>query len=275
MVSKEIIENFPYKKPRKEQLELIDKIYEAFESYDYVVLEAGTGIGKSGIAATLAKIYNSAYILTMTKQLQKQYFHDFRFPIVKGRNNFKCKINKNLTCDEGPCRILKLNCPHDPLDKKELDNLKSELNTSDAKKIQMYMDGDICDYRKQVYIGYISNITILNYQYAIMAFNYTRFFDKRYLMVFDEAHNIEDIVMKHVSYTLNNQLLYKDIGERLPNYKNLEKWIDYIAYILEKYKKRLKKLKKQIKNNQNDELLRKTVRMEKRIKKLEILNKNH
>lgn len=120
MVSKEIIENFPYKKPRKEQLELIDKIYEAFESYDYVVLEAGTGIGKSGIAATLAKIYNSAYILTMTKQLQKQYFHDFRFPIVKGRNNFKCKINKNLTCDEGPCRILKLNCPHDPLDKRNL-----------------------------------------------------------------------------------------------------------------------------------------------------------
>ena len=90
-----IKENFPFQKPRPNQLETISEIKKAVEmGYKYIVLEAGTGTGKSAMAATLASIYESSYILTVTKQLQDQYLEDFKnlgFKLVKGKSNFKCK----------------------------------------------------------------------------------------------------------------------------------------------------------------------------------------
>ncbi len=88
-IDDEIIVNFPFKEPRMGQLDIIQDINDAIrKGYKYIILEAGTGTGKSAIATTLAKMYESAYILTMTKQLQSQYSNEFEFPLVKGRNNF-------------------------------------------------------------------------------------------------------------------------------------------------------------------------------------------
>ena len=85
-IPEQIIENFPFEQPREGQLEIIADIEEAIsKGYKYIILEAGTGTGKSAIASTLARMYESAYILTMTKQLQKQYADEFDFPLVKGR----------------------------------------------------------------------------------------------------------------------------------------------------------------------------------------------
>ena len=70
--------HFPFKSPRPDQLETISEIIDAVSrGYRYIVLEAGTGTGKSAIAATLSSIYENSYILTVTKQLQDQYIEDF------------------------------------------------------------------------------------------------------------------------------------------------------------------------------------------------------
>ena len=79
--------------PRNTQIKLINKINHAIgEGYKNIILEAGTGIGKSAIATTLANMYEDSYILTMTKQLQEQYLHDFGDMLVeiKGKGNYKC-----------------------------------------------------------------------------------------------------------------------------------------------------------------------------------------
>ena len=90
-IPEQIIENFPFEQPREGQLEIIADIEDAIsKGYKYIILEAGTGTGKSAVASTLARMYESAYILTMTKQLQKQYADEFDFPLVKGRGNFDC-----------------------------------------------------------------------------------------------------------------------------------------------------------------------------------------
>lgn len=105
-IETDIIENFPFETPRVGQLDIIQDINDAIrQGYKYIILEAGTGTGKSAIATTLAKMYGSAYILTMTKQLQAQYADEFDFPLVKGRQNFAC-LNDNLesTCDMGTCK---------------------------------------------------------------------------------------------------------------------------------------------------------------------------
>ena len=117
-IPEQIIENFPFEQPREGQLEIIADIEEAIsKGYKYIILEAGTGTGKSAIASTLARMYESAYILTMTKQLQKQYADEFDFPLVKGRGNFDClKDGFEVTCDMGACKTApksaKFFCPY-------------------------------------------------------------------------------------------------------------------------------------------------------------------
>ena len=62
---------FPFKNPRPGQLETISEIIHAIDlGFKYIVLEAGTGTGKSAVAATLCSLYDTSYILTVTKQLQ-------------------------------------------------------------------------------------------------------------------------------------------------------------------------------------------------------------
>ena len=63
--------SLPKYDPRNSQIKLINEINVAIKKgFKNIILEAGTGIGKSAIATTLANMYDDSYILTMTKQLQ-------------------------------------------------------------------------------------------------------------------------------------------------------------------------------------------------------------
>ena len=65
-------ENFTLKDctPRPEQTVIIEEILTAIENgYRNIILEAGTGTGKSAIATTIANYVENSYIVTMTNQL--------------------------------------------------------------------------------------------------------------------------------------------------------------------------------------------------------------
>ena len=84
---------FPFKEMRKEQKEAIEFAIDAYESgKKHVLLELGTGTGKSVIGITIARYLNyhlpcqidesgdsmsGAYVLTTQKILQEQYVRDF------------------------------------------------------------------------------------------------------------------------------------------------------------------------------------------------------
>ena len=53
---------FPYAKPRKEQRRAIEFAIEAIEKSDkrFVIIEAGTGVGKSAIGLTLSRYLEQA-----------------------------------------------------------------------------------------------------------------------------------------------------------------------------------------------------------------------
>ena len=88
-IPENIIEKFPFQKPREGQLEIISEIVDAIDrGYSNIILEAGTGTGKSAVATTLARIYQPSYILTMTKQLQSQYAAEFGYPLLKVEATF-------------------------------------------------------------------------------------------------------------------------------------------------------------------------------------------
>ena len=106
---------FPFKEMRKEQKEAIEFAIDAYESgKKHVLLELGTGTGKSVIGITIARYLNNhlpcqidesgesmsgAYVLTTQKILQEQYVRDFgpttKLPLlrtIKSSSNYTCSF---------------------------------------------------------------------------------------------------------------------------------------------------------------------------------------
>lgn len=240
-VNPEVAKHFPFAKPRQFQLETISEIIEAIsKGYKYIVLEAGTGTGKSAIAATLSQMFDSSYILTVTKQLQDQYLNDFNdlgFKLVKGRSNFHCKnYSRNAItqgCDVGRCVAEGHSC-------------KYSLNNADKDKIT---EENTCEYYYQKFLAINSNVTIANYHYMFLELNYVSDFAKRDLMICDEAHNIESMMMNQLTlefdrHDLKEYLkfnLSKEVVNELSE-GDCTDWIVFVEKIKTKYERELSKI---------------------------------
>ncbi|MCL2157018.1 MAG: ATP-dependent DNA helicase [Methanobrevibacter sp.] len=234
-IDEEIIENFPFESPREGQLEIITDVKEAIEEgYKYIILEAGTGTGKSAVATTLARIYDSAYILTMTKQLQSQYADEFGFPLVKGRGNFYClQDDLDSSCDVGTCKTTpsskKFFCKYGVGKNPTLD--AEEAFEDSYGGALFYQSDEHCHYWQQKANSVNSAITLMNYDYAILELNYVKHFGKRNLLILDEAHNIENKLMKSMELNLYNKRLEKDIKKVISH--NTLASSDYKDWIME------------------------------------------
>ena len=220
---------FPYDSFRKGQFEVIKDVLEAFESYDYVVLGAGTGFGKSAVARTIldyktVEEYNDAYLLTSTKMLQEQYYdecksneHHVKYNIAKGRGNFACREHDmKTTCSHGACQ-----------DSSEKYDCGYGMIGNDPR------NNGGCYYWEQKGNAIKSDVAIMNYD--VLLSDYPNHYKFRNLMVLDEAHNIDAKVMARVGLTLNQQRLHDVVGFRLDDADYKEKDINY-------WVKRLKEL---------------------------------
>ena len=237
-ISPEAQKHFPFDNPRVGQLETITEILEAIEKgYRYIVLEAGTGTGKSAIAATLASILPSSYILTITKQLQDQYLRDFDdFKLVKGRSNFNCRQYRNALvpkpCSEGKCIVEGHDCRY---------SLKNRTNEITEK--------NTCPYYYQKYLALNAKSVISNYPYLFLELNYVKDFQKRDLLICDEAHNLESMLMDQLTLEFSKSDLEEyldfdltdEIIEELSS-QNYSRWMKFINKIKDEYTIELEKL---------------------------------
>jgi ATP-dependent DNA helicase DinG len=243
-VEGEIIENFPFSEPRKGQFEIITRIKDAVDNgYRYIILEAGTGTGKSAIATTLANIYQPAYILTMTKQLQSQYAAEFGYPMVKGRGNFTCRdSNFDDRCDTGTCQTVPSSqnfvCDFG-ITKSPFEEGMFAFNDAHGTPIY-FRSNERCNYWNQKARAVQSEITLMNYDYALLELAYVQHFGKRHLMILDEAHNIEDKLMRRMEVNISNKRLEKDVKKSIPRnmmgYKDPKEWTLFIQSLYQDYK---------------------------------------
>lgn len=170
--------------PRPEQKKIINEIIEAIEmGFKNIIVEAGTGTGKSAIATTIANYMGDSYILTMTKQLQNQYLDDFEYMLaeIKGTSNYNCSY-RNATCDD--CM--------------QIDNNRGRHTN--------------CRYKAALDFAKSHPCMITNYDYLFYAGNYARVFGERELLILDESHNLEKKIMQLIGKTLNRQNIYKHYG---------------------------------------------------------------
>ena len=112
--------NFPYNKPREQQITAMNFISKTFieEEKKFCIIEAGTGVGKSALGVYSANLLqgreskkeDGAYFLTTQKILQEQYIKDFSetesMVSIKSSSNYNCKYYKGSSCGES-LRMLK------------------------------------------------------------------------------------------------------------------------------------------------------------------------
>lgn len=211
--------------PRNSQIKLINKINWAIgEGYKNIILEAGTGTGKSAIATTLANMYEDSYILTMTKQLQEQYLDDFSDMLVeiKGRGNYTCNY-------KGSCDFC----------------IKAEYNLRRC--------GD-CEYQLAFKRVVDAKNVITNYDYLYYVGVSNGLLDTRELLILDEAHNLERKMLMLSSFELNREYIatkfgldiFQPIMDLTKSVNNLKKnsqyWIDLCNELIGICKERIKEI---------------------------------
>lgn len=168
--------SLPFNEWRDGQYELLTKL--VCGDTPYTLLEAPTGLGKSGLALALGRLLDGPRIVLVgTKQLQDQYQASFS-PLLlsaKGRGNFTCNIDRSKTADEAKC-VVGAKCPRKGTDK--------------------------CDYYQQKNAAVAADEIVLNYPYWLSLANYAHTFTEPTLLICDEAHLLEEELRRFASATL-------------------------------------------------------------------------
>jgi len=187
--------------PRDGQREAVDKILTAFidEKAKNVILNASTGTGKSIIAAATAEALTAAkggkdnqvrssISLTATNVLSKQYdatFHGLgdagKYIMIKGANNYGCSALSTAgeQANAEQCAWFTM------------------LQNRDEFSGVMRDHCDKCEYlliKKQKNL--VRHLTT-NYSYYFVDRMYTGKFENRDLLIWDEAHLVNDLFSEH------------------------------------------------------------------------------
>ena len=167
--------HFPFDTIREQQSQIIDELNKIPPEKKYIFLQCGTGIGKSALAVTMGKTAGKAYIVSTSKQLQDQYVKDFSnkgLVTMKGRSNYPCLVlDDKSDCSKGPCIGL------------------PEIKNSCKEH---------CSYYKQKELANKSQLFCTNYAFLLSSGD----LKKRDLLVFDEAHNIENEIISFATINI-------------------------------------------------------------------------
>jgi len=190
---------FPFKEIRSQQEDAINFAIESFKTKTNVVLELSPGVGKSGIAITLAKYYKNAWLLTPQKILQTQYVNDFNWlPSVWSKESYECTARPGINCRFG-----------------------NWINT--------VLKTNVCDcIYTNARKNFIDNpISLTNMMYFLNNTEYTTSITSRSLLVIDETHNLDDVITGFVSIKLNKYNLnqYNIYWKYTKNISDVVDWI--------------------------------------------------
>lgn len=261
----ELLSAFPKNyKPNSAQTKLLAEIQHAIsDNFKFIVCCAPTGSGKSFISKTISNIaskpshsyrelinsysafkqnYIGGYLheeecteeqphglfaLTITKTLQDQYKDLFNeINILKGKTNYQCAVNTNLSAEVAPCVLLK------------------------SQKDDCWKQNK-CPYYEARNQALVSTFATLNYN---MFFSLPEHVKRREFLVCDEASELEDQLVKQFSCSIEYDILKKSDIQIPPfnsnNYSAVYRWVNTvnlrIADKLEKLKEDLANKNKQL-----------------------------
>jgi Rad3-related DNA helicase len=252
---------FPLKQIRSIQKDAIDFIIDSFEKgTKVVILDAGTGTGKSSIGVTVARYLQKfgakkydlegseltgAYILTTQKILQEQYVTDFGqksktdlLRSIKSSSNYRCKFYTDQSCAES---------------RRVLNKLGKLVVGTDFHKC---CKGS-CTYALEKRDFVDSPISITNFSYFLAETIYAGTLKPRQLLIVDEAHNIESELGKFTEVTFSERFAKDIIKCKIPRLDSQDAVFNWIkGPYLKSLTKHTKEIEKLIhsKFNQNSDI---------------------
>ena len=217
--------HFPYANIREQQTEAIDFALSAFLNGNkkFVVIEAGTGVGKSAIGLTVSRYLRNdlavpltaddtgVYFLTTQKILQEQYVQDFGgfggpMKSIKSSANYRCNFNKKTTCAES----------------------QRALRTAEKGSRFWKSCTFNCVYKKAKENFLSGDEGITNFPYFLAETQYAGKLKPRQVLVIDEAHNMANELSKFIEITISDKFTKAFLGFNLPAKLTPTKYIEWI-----------------------------------------------
>lgn len=224
-------ENFPYAVPRKEQRKAIEFALKEFIESDkrFVIIEAGTGVGKSAIGLTLARCLQKeiqdsekyepgSYFLTTQKILQKQYEKDFggakgEMKSIYSSSNYKCRFYNSNDC------------------RTTLEMMRSMDPASNPGLFKCCGGG--CNYKQSKIKFLKSEESVTNFPYFLTEATYSGGITPRKVLVVDEAHNVENVLSSFIEISVSQFFCEKIVKAKWPDKitnVNFVKWLRNIYF---------------------------------------------
>lgn len=223
---------FPFAKIRPEQIKAIEFALEAYESgKKAVLLEMGTGSGKSATGITIARymeVYGEcikdeegmplagAYILTTQKILQEQYMSDFGpqsgkglLRTIKSSSNYRCLHYTDQSCAESKKLLMKLG--------------KQVKGTDFEKQCK-----NSCTYSLEKADFIDSPLSITNFSYFLAETTYAGKLTPRAMLVIDECHNTEAELGKFVEVSFSEKFARDTLKCKIPKLDSQAAVVDWV-----------------------------------------------
>ncbi len=241
----ELKHNFDRYEYRAGQLDMAQSVESAFSNNEFLIVEAGTGVGKSFaylLPALQFSYLNKQKIVvsTNTKNLQEQLFHKdlpilknilqipYKAVLVKGRENYICERKweellteqtKGLSSYEASCLLFLLvwklqTNTGDVTENSSFDRNRFNIVWRRLASDRHYCAGRKCSHYNKCYVMKLrknvetSNLVVINHSLLLadLQSNHSSLGEYQYLVI-DEAHNI----MQTAAQQLGIELSYADV----------------------------------------------------------------
>lgn len=212
-----VLEFFPFDEARSNQLDIIQKIINEFDSgKKFVIAEMPTGAGKSAIGYTVGSYFAEYYYITAQKILQSQLSNDFgengknvanNHPMVelKGRNAYECIFYKKICRDGGRGEFKATEENMKVYKKKSSEYIDCSVGECKRHRLSKFK---YCEHECPYYVQFNSAIrsdaVLMNFHSFIFQTEFVKRWPHKTLLIIDEAHNTEQVLMDYITFTFND-----------------------------------------------------------------------
>ncbi len=223
LTKKDVLNNFPSQSMRPYQKEIICEAVEAFQTgKKCIIVAAPTGFGKSYVNATFSSATQSFYTtpqLALIDQIMRDSSLRSLFVEIKGRQNYQCYHQPRRSVNMGKCMTENYACKeryrYCPYWKKKKEALSAQSVLSSFA--YLVAEGQT-EGMSETYLG------------------------KRDLLILDEAHNIEEQGLNHVSVRVTPFTIpYEIYKQILPELRKIESE-SQLKKFLQKFEEHLQKI---------------------------------
>ena len=245
MTDEELFAFFPKPwTPRPKQIEALKAINAHLrDGKRFIVLEAGTGTGKTHIGMTVAnavRTVGGTHMITANKQLQGQYVRDYPSPVVevlKGRSNYPCTHPDADGADaaHGICKRQNKGILDECIDESKvgpgglLDSFNASQRSLRARAVSLDLPACAhrCPYWETLQKVHDARVSLFNFSSFLFQQRIGRF-GKRAVMLIDELHNVEPQLLSYVSLELTEwalSILDVKITENISSKEAFREWL--------------------------------------------------